>query len=106
VKERSAARLAWVLLCCIVLLVVAVLAISVETGSGVDGFSIASLSFPIVGALIASRQPRNTLGWILLGVGVGWGLGAVLDIATTSTTRHERWRGSRQGFETRSTSMP
>jgi hypothetical protein len=79
-KERSAARLAWVVLCCIVLLVVAVLAISVETGSGVDGFSIASLSFPIVGALIASRQPRNTLGWILLGVGVGWGFGAMLDI--------------------------
>jgi len=79
-KERSAARLAWVVLGCIVFLVVAVLAISVETGSGVDGFSIASLSFPVVGALIASRQPRNTLGWILLGVGVGWGLGAMLDI--------------------------
>jgi hypothetical protein len=79
-NERSAARLAWVLLGCVVSLVVAVLAISVETGSGVDGFSIASLSFPVVGALIASRQPRNTLGWILLGVGVGWGLGAMLDI--------------------------
>jgi hypothetical protein len=36
-------------------------------------------SFPVIGALIASRQPRNALGWIFLQVGLGVG---VLLVAT------------------------
>jgi hypothetical protein len=80
--QRMAARLARVALGCIFFLVVAAQIVSVEAGSGVDGFAFASLSFPVVGALIASRQPRNALGWIMLAVGVGWGLAAVLDFYT------------------------
>ena len=79
-RVRTAARLAWVALGCIVFLVVAAEGISVEEGSGVDGFAFASLSFPVVGALIVSRQARNTIGWILLTIGVGWGLSIVLDL--------------------------
>jgi hypothetical protein len=30
------------------------------------------LAFPIVGALIASRHPRNPVGWICLAVGLSW----------------------------------
>jgi hypothetical protein len=56
-RERKAARLAWVALGCIIFLVVA-LAFSVEAGSGVDVFAFTSLCFPVVGALIAARQPR------------------------------------------------
>ena len=33
------------------------------------------LPFPIVGALIASRRPRNPIGWISLCVGIAWMLG-------------------------------
>jgi len=32
------------------------------------------LAFPIVGALIASRHPRNPVGWICLAVGLSWTL--------------------------------
>ena len=37
-------------------------------------FFPAASAFPIVGALIATRQPRNAVGWILLGFGI---MGAV-----------------------------
>ena len=32
--------------------------------------SMAFLAFPVVGALIASRHPRNAVGWLCLGIGV------------------------------------
>ena len=78
--KQTAGVLAWLALSCVVLSVGAAEAFSVANGSGVDPFAIASLSFPVVGALIASRQPRNALGWVMLGVGVGWGFGALLGI--------------------------
>jgi hypothetical protein len=34
---------------------------------------LAFLSFPVLGALVASRQPRNAIGWIFIAVGVGVG---------------------------------
>jgi hypothetical protein len=37
------------------------------------------LAFPLVGALIASRRPRNWVGWILLADGLLWTSGSVLD---------------------------
>ncbi|MDP9069067.1 MAG: hypothetical protein M3N53_12085 [Actinomycetota bacterium] len=39
-------------------------------------------SFPVIGALIASRRPRNAVGWIFLQVGVGVG---ILLVATEYT---------------------
>jgi hypothetical protein len=35
------------------------------------------LPFPIVGALIASRRPRNPIGWISLAAGITWMLDMV-----------------------------
>jgi hypothetical protein len=37
------------------------------------------LAFPLVGALVASRRPRNWVGWILLADGLLWTFGSVLD---------------------------
>jgi hypothetical protein len=78
VTERTAARLAWVVLGGIVLVSVASVAVSLGTGSGLDPFAVAVLSFPIVGALIASHQPRNAIGWIMLAVGAASALDGVL----------------------------
>lgn len=38
------------------------------------GLLTAFASFPIIGALVASRRPRNPLGWIFLGIGFSMGL--------------------------------
>jgi hypothetical protein len=43
------------------------------------GLSIAFMAFPVVGALIASRHPRNAIGWLFLGIGL---LVAVLVVGT------------------------
>ncbi len=42
-------------------------------------FAVVVLSFPLTGLLILRRQPRNTIGWILQGIGFVWGIGAVAD---------------------------
>ncbi len=42
-------------------------------------FSIALLTFAVVGALIASRHPRNAVGWILLAIGCSWALDSTFE---------------------------
>jgi hypothetical protein len=42
-------------------------------------FHALTISFPLVGVLIARRQPRNPITWILLGIGVAWGLAAATE---------------------------
>jgi hypothetical protein len=37
------------------------------------------LAFPLVGALIASRRPKNAVGWLCLAVGLLWALSGVCD---------------------------
>ena len=37
------------------------------------------LAFPLVGALIASRRPKNAVGWLCLAVGLLWSLSGVFD---------------------------
>ena len=38
------------------------------------GLLLGFASFPIIGALIVSRQPRNAIGWIFLQIGLGVGV--------------------------------
>ena len=50
------------------------------TGSLGDYLFVAMMfSFPVIGALIASRHPHNAIGWIMLGIGAVQGLGEVMD---------------------------
>ncbi len=37
-------------------------------------FVVAVFPFPVTGVLIATRRPGNRIGWLLLAIGVGWGL--------------------------------
>jgi signal transduction histidine kinase len=51
------------------------------TGSlGEDlGFIFTFGAFPVIGYVLATRRPENSLGWLLLGMGVAFGLGSLGD---------------------------
>jgi hypothetical protein len=91
-SSRAAAWLAWSLAALSVAMLVAAgvldaLARSAQSsgnstnlGSISDTVSwVLFLAFPIVGALIASRRPRNPIGWICLADGLLWMILAVSD---------------------------
>jgi signal transduction histidine kinase len=42
------------------------------------GWVLITLLFPLAGSFIARRQPRNAVGWVLLGTGASWGLSLAL----------------------------
>src|SRR5215204_1102606 len=79
---RAAAWLAWSLVVLSVVLLVGGLSFALMTRSSVperpyDGLvtlSVLAPAFSVVGAIIASRQPRNAIGWIFCSVGVTIGL--------------------------------
>jgi MFS family permease len=58
---------------------------NVPSGWGVDlplGNLLAGASFlifPLVGAMIASRRPRNPIGWLCLAIGLLWAFSGLLD---------------------------
>jgi hypothetical protein len=87
-RQRAAAWLAWSLVALSVALLLGGIAFALVTRSTVpdlpfggetdDGSVIANLvtllPFSVVGAIIASRHPRNAIGWIFCSVGVTIGL--------------------------------
>jgi signal transduction histidine kinase len=88
--SRRVARLAWGLATLALLLMVGSGVLHVATGTEIDVaieelvfFFVFAIVFAGLGALIASRHPRNAIGWLFLGmamsVGVGWGTGAYAD---------------------------
>ncbi len=79
--DRTASRLAWATFWFIALVFVAGLGYGALSGLGVDLFVTSMFSFPVVGILITSRQPRNTIGWILLAIGFVWMLGIAFAVA-------------------------
>jgi len=92
VSARAASWLAWSLAALCVAMFVALGALYVLTRSAQMPTSLATrltlidllvgvpfLAFPLVGALIASRRPRNPIGWICLAVGLLFMLLGVTD---------------------------
>ncbi|MDQ3766501.1 MAG: hypothetical protein M3346_04050 [Actinomycetota bacterium] len=86
VKSRTASRLAWVAFGFVTFVYLAGLAFSLLNRStdhpGVSTFDpivVALFAFPVVGVLVASRQPWNPTGWILLAIGLAWGLYSLLN---------------------------
>ncbi len=87
-NDRTASRWAWIIFSVNSFLLLAALISSYLNGSGKnpwssseilsnDLFALAMFSFPVVGVWIASRRPRNAIGWILLADGLAWALSAV-----------------------------
>jgi hypothetical protein len=73
VTARAAARLAWSLCAGCVAGIGGLLVLKVLNGAAdlrSAPLVAAPLAFSVVGALVASRQPRNPVGWQLLAVGV------------------------------------
>jgi hypothetical protein len=86
-SARGAARIAWSL-CGIAVLLAAlgvVFSILDRNVPNQDEFGVlfdtllgtALLAFPVVGALIVSRQPGNSIGWLFCAVGLPFGLSGV-----------------------------
>jgi hypothetical protein len=83
VSRRASARLAWTLAGLSVAMFLASVVLYVLVRSSQEGPStsgalsellilVSFLAFPIVGALIASRHPKNPVGWICLAIGLFW----------------------------------
>jgi hypothetical protein len=77
-RHVAARRLAWAGFIAIVVVYVSGLAISITSGGTTDPFGLLVFVFPVVGILILTRQPRNTIGWILLAVGAAAAASGVL----------------------------
>jgi len=86
VTERGAARLAWTLWVVSIALALGaggflVISWSTPPPEGAFGFrgfaATFAITFGTVGALVASRQPRNPIGWIALASGIASGLQGV-----------------------------
>ena len=84
-RSRTGAWLAWALAALSLAMFIAsvalyVLARSAPEAHGTAGavslrlvlFNVPFLTFPLVGALIASRRPHNPIGWICISVGFLW----------------------------------
>lgn len=88
-SERVLRRSAWVVTLCLIsmLIVRAVIYftehqnLAFRLGEAVDaiGLAVIIMLFPVTGALIVRRQPSNTIGWLLQGVGVVWLVGLAAD---------------------------
>ena len=82
-STRAAAWLAWSLCLLCVALAVASLILAllngrtlgeILIGPGIGTFAILTVSFSVVGPLIASHRPENPIGWIFLALGFFYGL--------------------------------
>jgi signal transduction histidine kinase len=76
-SEAHARRAAWSMFVTVVVIYTVGLAFDIAGGS-VDLFGVFTVVFPVVGIFVLARQPKNTIGWVLLGIGVVGALGGIL----------------------------
>jgi putative effector of murein hydrolase LrgA (UPF0299 family) len=68
-SSRTAGRIAWGLVAFALISSIVGEGIVAAAGRTPDWFAFMVLMFPVVGALIVSRRPRNAVGWVMLGIG-------------------------------------
>lgn len=75
--KRAGFRLTWLACGAILVLIAGAVGLAVLNPSGIEGtaFLIAEASAALVGGLIASRRPRNPVGWFVLGHALCFSLG-------------------------------
>ena len=90
-NARGATRLAWLLFGLTIAAAVVAVVFGLRTqhvenatwgSSGIlpnVGFLVALLSFTVVGVVVATRQPRNAIGWLLLEIGLTGILSGAVD---------------------------
>ncbi|MGZ4426973.1 MAG: ATP-binding protein [Nocardioidaceae bacterium] len=80
--EPAARRLALASFVLVAVLYVAAIvlhALASSLGVGDVVTAVLILAVPVVGLVVCRQQPRNRIGWILLAVGLIWGLAGTLD---------------------------
>jgi hypothetical protein len=91
VSARHARILAWSLFGFFVALILTNFLVILLGPSGEgDLFFVAVGGYAFVGALVASRQPANAVGWILLAIGIALTLGTLADANLLSKTAPAR----------------
>jgi hypothetical protein len=90
-------RLAWSLCTASVALLIAGWVLTMAAGDVTPAFdlvvTLALVSFPVVGAMVASRRPENAIGWLFCGAGLLFAVATVADGWAVSTYADGR-RGS------------
>ena len=56
------------------------------------GFVVGFSLFPVIGYLMATRRPENSLGWLMLGIGTAIGLTSLLGLYALRGPRRDRRR--------------
>ncbi len=77
-SDTALRRIAWALLAFVGACIVAAFAFVLATGaSGENGIFpvLATITFSVVGAIVAAGRPRNPVGWLLLTIGVTAAIG-------------------------------
>jgi hypothetical protein len=78
-SARAARLLAWSLFAIFLVFALATIGLIAAGRGGDDYLILLALGYPLVGAIVASRQPTNAVGWLLLAIGVLLALGSLVD---------------------------
>jgi hypothetical protein len=79
VSPRASRLLAWSLFAAVVVTMLGVVGLVASGRPADDLFILLAIGYPLVGAMVASRQPHNAVGWLLLVIGLALALGALCD---------------------------